>query len=359
MNKEDLLKLFCEADVFPKFILLSSFHEFLALGMSEEKNNVENENEFLVHLHPFSEENGYPWRDLKPLTYLPCIAYKDGIFHTYQPMEYAKIPFKDGPWKIQSLEYNPTFSEWDQMIDVFKESDLKKIVLSRLTTAQIIKRSSPLNLLMPLLSLSGSLFAYFTDPETLFFGLTPEHLFRRENNHFYSEALAGTRPSGPLFTEELKKSIKELEEFNYVSNYIESHLEKICATKSASQLQIKKTPLVQHLHMTYEGVLHPNFSDLDFVNSFHPTPALCGSPKDEALSWILANEPYHRGLYGSPLGWVGKNSSEFVVAIRSCLIEDEKAYFFAGSGILKESEATDEWEELNKKQQLMRSLFDQ
>lgn len=70
----------------------------------------------------------------------------------------------------------------------------------------------------------------------------------------------------------------------------------------------------------------------------HPTPALGGYPKEEALRYIEQKEFGTRGLYGSPVGFIDVyNDCEFIVAIRSMLVKQNQATLFAGCGIVKES----------------------
>jgi menaquinone-specific isochorismate synthase len=90
----------------------------------------------------------------------------------------------------------------------------------------------------------------------------------------------------------------------------------------------------------------------------HPTPALGGVPRREAMEVIRRYEPMNRGLYAAPIGWLdAKGNGEFAVAIRSASIVDKKAYLYAGGGIVADSEPQSEYEEtLVKFRPMLRAL---
>jgi len=79
-------------------------------------------------------------------------------------------------------------------------------------------------------------------------------------------------------------------------------------------------------------------SVLGLAARLHPTPALGGVPREAALAFIRASEPVPRGLYAGALGWVGPaGEGELVVALRSAMIEEGRAFAFAGAGIVRGS----------------------
>ena len=86
------------------------------------------------------------------------------------------------------------------------------------------------------------------------------------------------------------------------------------------------------------------------AKALHPTPAVGGFPRDEAVPYISTFEDFNRGWYASPIGWINANGDgEFVVAIRSGLIKKDEVNFFAGCGIVEGSDPLKEWEETNLK----------
>jgi isochorismate synthase EntC len=78
---------------------------------------------------------------------------------------------------------------------------------------------------------------------------------------------------------------------------------------------------------------------LDLVARLHPTPAVGGFPRGQALAAIHRLEAIDRGWYAGPFGWAGLDGEgEFAVAIRSALVSGSTASLFAGSGIVAGSD---------------------
>lgn len=115
---------------------------------------------------------------------------------------------------------------------------------------------------------------------------------------------------------------------------------------------------IQHLYTPVEGKLSPDATILQLVKLLHPTPALGGVPRQEAMAVIRQNEYMNRGLYAAPLGWIdAEGNGEFAVAIRSAALKDNKAYLYAGGGIVADSEPISEYEEtLVKFRPMLRAL---
>lgn len=83
--------------------------------------------------------------------------------------------------------------------------------------------------------------------------------------------------------------------------------------------------------------------------ALHPTPAVGGYPTREALAAIRKLEPFERGWYAGPVGWMSRASSEFAVAIRSGLVRSDTLTLFSGAGIVSGSEPQAEWDEIEHK----------
>ena len=122
---------------------------------------------------------------------------------------------------------------------------------------------------------------------------------------------------------------------------------------------------VQHICIPFTAKLmarSPNDAQLlpvvrDALSLLHPTPAVCGAPSDAARRTIRELERFDRGFYAGPLGYVASDSSEFCVAIRSALLRGSEAAIFAGAGIVRGSDAVNEWEEVHIKMKNFVSLF--
>lgn len=189
--------------------------------------------------------------------------------------------------------------------------------------------------------------------ESCFLGATPERLVRLEGEVVHATCLAGSTARGASDEEDralgeaLLADNKERHEHALVVRALRDALGPLC-----SQLSIPETPSllrmpnVQHLQTPVEGMLKGKVDILELVERLHPTPAAAGLPRQAALSLIRAHEPFDRGWYAGPLGWIdGRGGGEFVVAIRSALLRGNEASLYAGCGIVADSDPEREYEE--------------
>ena len=99
------------------------------------------------------------------------------------------------------------------------------------------------------------------------------------------------------------------------------------------------------------------------LKRLHPTPAVAGLPLQNAKSFIRHQESFDRGFYAGPVGFIGRDHSHLVVAIRSGLTTKtdtaSTVSAFAGSGLVKGSTLRGEWAETNYKFAVISSLFPQ
>jgi len=202
----------------------------------------------------------------------------------------------------------------------------------------------------------STLFAV-TRGERTFLGATPERLIRLRGRDFQSVAMAGSarRATDPASDEmlaaELLASDKEREEHAVVVTMLRETLAPL-----AGRLEMAPSPSVvrlrhlQHLVTPIEGRLRESADVLSLVERLHPTPAVGGTPRELALQLIADEELHERGWYAGPLGWVDRHGDgEFVVALRSGVIEGRAATLFAGCGIVADSDPDREWDESTTK----------
>jgi len=120
--------------------------------------------------------------------------------------------------------------------------------------------------------------------------------------------------------------------------------------KVPTRPKLMKIRDIQHLYSPIEGSLKKNSSLFELVQALHPTPALGGEPRQDAIKIIRESEQMNRGYYAAPIGWINaEGDGEFAVGIRSALVENEHAYLYAGGGIVAESSSIEEFEETRVK----------
>lgn len=200
------------------------------------------------------------------------------------------------------------------------------------------------------------LFAFQLERELVFLGASPELLYRREGDRLASEALAGTRPRGATraadlrLARELRRAPKEVEEHRLVMAALREWLGPLCRELDAApRARLRRLPGVQHLYQELAAALVPGVGDAELLAALHPTPAVGGLPRAEALAFIRAHEPFARGWYASPVGWLNADAACFTVAIRSGCAHGRTLWLYAGAGLVPGSVPADEWAEVQMK----------
>lgn len=195
----------------------------------------------------------------------------------------------------------------------------------------------------------------------VFLGASPERLVRvREGSgglRVCSGALAGTAPRGATPEEDrrlgeaLLASAKDRQEHAIVEEMIAEALEPLCSSLTrGGEPTLDRLENVQHLYTPVTGGLLPGATLFDAVAALHPTPAVGGMPRDRAMAAIRSLEETPRGLYAGVVGWVdAAGHGDSAVAIRSALVDGDRARLYAGGGIVPTSDPDVEVEEIRIK----------
>jgi isochorismate synthase len=242
-------------------------------------------------------------------------------------------------------------------------ASLRKVVLSRPVTLQL---SRPLQLSGVLRRLRAgepdcTVFS-MPVPDGTFFGATPELLVARHGERVSCHPLAGTVARGDTARSDadaqgrLAGSAKEREEHRYVVEDITARLAPLCSTLTVpAEPSLVTFRSVAHLGTRIEGRLTTAaapVSVLTLLERLHPTPAVGGTPRREALEAITVGEPVERGFWAGPVGWVDADGDgEWMIGIRSARLHDEgrAVTLQAGAGIVAGSDPDDEARETDVK----------
>ncbi len=177
-------------------------------------------------------------------------------------------------------------------------------------------------------------------------GLTPELLFEVSDGTLRTMALAGTGKSdGPSLLEDKK----EMFEHRLVIEHIANEL-KIYGRPEVGPTVEKTYGSLKHLYTPIALKLEREPRFMEFVASLHPTAALGGWPRKPAVEW-LEDQPFHfaRKRFGAPFGFVDGGLMKCVVAIRGVQWSGNRLMVSSGCGVVKESQALKEWQELELK----------
>lgn len=207
----------------------------------------------------------------------------------------------------------------------------------------------------------------FESRDTAFFGATPERLVSLRGRTVETGALAGTIGRGETpaedewLAEQLRSDPKNSREHEIVVEAIQEQLMPFAASITVEERSIQRLPGVQHLWTPITAELRSDRDVLSLVEALHPTPAVGGVPPERALDTIRETEPFDRGWYAAPVGWVdAAGNGEFAVALRSALTTDLTATLFAGVGIVEDSDPDQEWDEAQLKfQPILNVLSDE
>ncbi|WP_082233529.1 isochorismate synthase [Halobacillus massiliensis] len=272
------------------------------------------------------------------------------------------------PERINTLEVQP--EEWKRSIqkatEYIKGGQMEKVVLARELRA-LFKEEVQLAAVIEKLSETQPNSYIFTVESggSHFIGATPERLAKVDNQQLISTCLAGTAPRGKTDKDDKKlgqallDDPKNRQEHDFVVQMIREAVEACCF-----DIEIPEKPVLyplrnlQHLYTPVTATLEDGYTLLDVVSRLHPTPALGGMPQQKSVDYIRNNETLNRGWYAGPVGWFdGRNNGEFAVAIRSALIQKNKASLFAGCGVVEDSDPEAEYDETGVKLKPMLSVL--
>lgn len=278
------------------------------------------------------------------LNFLDQPASDEGLRHlrfTHHSANEEKKPYSE-------RKDLPGLLAWKALLEkALSSPQLKKVVLARRATLNFPEPLKPLSILEEIRGKAGAkiLFAFQPNKEASFIGATPERLYLRHGRELVCDAVAGTFLKGIQVEKE-----KLQRELNYVKDFISTTLEKLCTSFSHQERDsVVSAYQISHLYNRFCGNLYPHVTDADLIAALHPTPAIGGFPQEDACQFIAEKEPFERGWYSAPIGWLRQDSAEFAVAIRSALVTNKQIHLYSGAGIVEGSEAESEWQELDQK----------
>ena len=298
------------------------------------------------------------------------IVFQD-LWQTLQKIISIDRSFTKNDDKQEFIKYNVTgidnfkravFSS----LESIQNNHLNKVVLAH---ALDVNSGNPFNLLKSLDNLRRLhpdcyVFSTSNAKGQYFIGASPERLISIHEQKLMTDALAGSAPRGTTDAEDidlanyLLNSEKERREHQVVIDFITQRLHQLGVVPSLLPPQLRQLSNIQHLWTPIQGKVPTRVHPLDIIAQLHPTPAVAGVPRDIACATIRRYESFERGLYAAPLGWIDyKGNSEFIVGIRSALINGNRARLYAGAGIVAGSNPDKELAEIQLKlQALLKAL---
>lgn len=256
--------------------------------------------------------------------------------------------------KITTIDsaYARDFEECKRLLDT---DELQKIVLAH----QFVEEDMQITSCQELFMLAASTFqkcyvALWHTPETgSWLTITPEVLLEsKENETWHTVALAGTMPK-----EATEWSEKNKKEQQYVADYITSVLTPNVSNLIQTEVQTIEAAQIKHLRTDF--YFKPKTTIGHLLEELHPTPAVCGLPKEEANEAIKHIETTPRNYYAGcsgPLQTPSHGTHLYVTLRCAHWRKNTTVAFYAGGGLLKESDLWDEWQEINTKKQTAKCI---
>lgn len=207
-------------------------------------------------------------------------------------------------------------------------------------------------------------FCFRFDPEFAFFGATPERLVLQSGRSISCDCLAGTIARGGTSNEDaiqvsrLRESEKDRREHRLVLEGIREAVAPLVRwCEAPSSPEILTLPKILHLSSPVRGWLREGVALADLIGRLHPTAAVAGAPRGEAMDLIREVEGRSRGWYAGAVGWISAEEADLAIAIRSALVRGERLTVHGGAGIVSGSQPDAEWEETARKAASFSSLF--
>lgn len=224
------------------------------------------------------------------------------------------------------------------------ESEVEKVVLSRVVEARFDTDVETLPVLQSLLATEPASHTYLVDS---LIGSSPELLISLDSSRVTSLSLAGSAPSGRRAA---LATAKMATEHLLAADSVEDALTPHCTHIERSKSTVVRFGEIQHLATHFEGRAHAGTVITDLLATLHPTAAVAGTPTKSAIELIREIEPHQRGRYAGPIGWLDQEGDgEFAIALRCGLIEGTGVTLYAGAGLVTGSDAERELEETEMK----------
>ncbi|KXH86909.1 isochorismate synthase MenF [Sporosarcina sp. HYO08] len=278
---------------------------------------------------------------------------RDRLIHIAQVEEFHPQS-KPKVAEITEIEKERYLQSIENVTAKIQEGEAEKVVIARSMMLEFEEDVSAVTALHHISNEQNESYHFgLQKGKQLFFGATPERLIEIENGRAYSACVAGSIKRGKTaaedkaFGEALLNDRKNREEHQYVVSMISQVFQDFCTNMSIPKVpKLMKIRDIQHLYTPVEGEIEEGIDIFSLVQALHPTPALGGVPTDISMEVIRDEEKMDRGYYAAPIGWTdAAGNGEFAVAIRSALLSEDRAYLYAGGGIVADSDPELEYEE--------------
>ena len=260
----------------------------------------------------------------------------------------------------------PDIKYYNQIIakikNYLKSGDVYQINYTQPISLELIGKEFDLYLSL-LKTANPSYSAYLNLNSKTYLSMSPENFFTKINDKISSYPIKGTRMRSNVDSEdinlkiELMNSEKDKAEHLMIVDLIRNDLGKICqygSIKVNDLFHVKSFNTVHHMVSDINGTLKDNINETNIFEALFPGGSITGAPKQRAIEIIDQIENYSRGLYTGAMGIISNNGDMiFNIAIRTLTLENQKAEYPVGGGVVWDSTAKGEREEAIQKSKIL------
>jgi anthranilate synthase component 1 len=265
---------------------------------------------------------------------------------------------------------NTTQAEYEEMVlkakDYIAAGDAFQVVPSQRFEADFEGCNIDLYRALRHINPSPYMFVYET-PEFSLVGSSPEVHVRSVDGRIDIRPIAGTRWRGKTpeeddaLADDLLADEKECAEHVMLIDLARNDVGRISETGTVQvddQMIVERYSHVMHIVSNVSGRLSPEYSAYDVLRSTFPAGTVSGAPKIRAMQIINSLEKNKRGTYSGAVGYFGWDGNhDSCIALRTCVLKDDKVYIQAGAGVVADSDPTYEYNEtVNKATAMMRAV---
>ena len=248
-------------------------------------------------------------------------------------------------------------------IAAIKDGAFEKLVCSRTESVKVEAMDVAATFKRMLHAYPNAFRYCFYDPAYgLWMGATPEQLLKADGDTIHTVALAGTQ-----LYKQGKDAVwpeKEQQEQRFVTDYIVNELQGHVDDVNVTAPYTFRAGNIIHIKTDITATLKDTANLKDVIDTLHPTPAVCGLPKAEAMEFLLENEGYDREHYSGFLGELNgdfaageEGKTDLFVNLRCMKVEKDEAHIFVGCGVTKDSDPEKEFIETVNKSMTMRRVL--
>ncbi len=260
---------------------------------------------------------------------------------------------------VRARRLEEGWASWEKAVEealgAIRSGEVAKVVLARTLDVETERQIDPVTVVEHLWEENRGTHVFLFEPEpgASVVGAAPETVATVHGSQFHATAVAGSIAHGEtnhdqeILAERLLASDKDNVEHQIALEDMVRRLKPLVTRLEAQDHpHVLTLSRIQHLETAIRAVLPTGRGVLELLDALHPTPAVCGLPRDEALEFLARTEAFERGWYAGPVGWFDTaGNGVFAPALRMAVGGGSTWRLYAGAGLVEASDPRSEWDE--------------